>query len=144
MATFPDKIKGDNAIDDRGKLSFINDFNPVELGIKRFYTVENHFSSGMRAWHGHKKEEKYVYVPSGWAKFVLINMETEYRFNFVLHEDKPEILHIPAGYYNGFLTQTKDTKVIFFSTATLEESADDDFRKEWTDEEWDMFESKVR
>lgn len=145
MAIYRGKlIKGDNAIDDRGKLSFINDFNPAELGIKRFYTVENHNEKSIRGWHGHKREEKYAYVPEGWAKFTLIDMKTEDHFSFVLHEDKPMVLHIPAGYYNGFETQTRNTRVIFFSTLAVEDSTGDDFRKEFEYNDRLFFAEKIR
>ncbi len=58
-------IQGGIAIDDRGQLSFVNDFNFE--GVKRFYTVENFDHQYVRAWHGHKNEGKYVTVMSGSA-----------------------------------------------------------------------------
>ena len=47
---------------------------------------------------------------------------------YVLSADKPSVLHIPAGYANGVMTLTADARLVFFSTATLEESRDDDVR----------------
>ena len=38
------------------------------------------------------------------------------------------MLFIPAGHANGNMSLTADAKAIFFSTATLEESKDDDIR----------------
>lgn len=120
-------IEGSTAIDDRGKLSFFNDFNFES--VKRFYIVENHQKNFIRAWHGHKKEEKYVYVSRGVAIVVAINMDdNEDKKRYILSGDKPQILHIPAGYYNGFKTLTDDTQVVFFSTSTIKESQGDDFR----------------
>ena len=60
-------LKGDSFIDDRGKIKFVNLFN--FSGIKRFYQVENHNSGFIRAWHGHKFEEKFVYVAKGSVLF---------------------------------------------------------------------------
>jgi dTDP-4-dehydrorhamnose 3,5-epimerase len=57
------QITGNIAIDDRGSLKFINDFNFE--GVKRFYQVQNHSKNFIRAWHGHVKEAKYVYVVKG-------------------------------------------------------------------------------
>jgi dTDP-4-dehydrorhamnose 3,5-epimerase len=54
------QISGNIAIDDRGSLRFINDFNFE--GVKRFYQVQNHCKNFIRAWHGHIKEAKYVYL----------------------------------------------------------------------------------
>lgn len=59
------KIDGNLAVDDRGTLRFINDF--AFEGVKRFYQVENHESGFCRAFHGHRKEGKYVYVAKGAA-----------------------------------------------------------------------------
>ena len=47
---------------------------------------------------------------------------------FIVTEKNPKIVHVPAGYANGFKTLVQDTKLIFFSTSTLEESKNDDFR----------------
>ena len=50
-------FEGNNFVDDRGILSFVNsfDFN----GIKRFYQIKNHKINYIRAWHAHKNETKY-------------------------------------------------------------------------------------
>ena len=45
---------GGIAVDDRGQLRFVNDFNFAN--VKRFYQVENHRQGFIRAWHGHKKK----------------------------------------------------------------------------------------
>jgi dTDP-4-dehydrorhamnose 3,5-epimerase len=129
--------KGDIAVDDRGSLSFVNDFNFE--GVKRFYQVENHRAGFIRAWHGHIKEGKYVYVTEGSILIAVLPItiegdkavcdETKIK-SFTLSAKKPSILWIPAGYANGFKTLTPNTKVIFFSTSTLEESNGDDYRFE--------------
>lgn len=121
-------IDGGLAVDDRGKLSFVNDFDFKD--VKRFYVVENHEKGFVRAWHGHKKEGKYVYVSKGSAIVAYVSLEGEWELNrFVLSADKPQILFIPPGNYNGFKTLTDDAQLFFFSTSTLEESKDDDIRQ---------------
>lgn len=116
------------AIDDRGKVSFVNDFDFKD--VKRFYVVENHTKGFIRAWHGHKKEAKYVYVTRGAIIIGVVNMKDSYGVQrHVLSADKPQILYIPARNYNGFKTLTDDTQVMFFSTSTLEETKGDDYRK---------------
>lgn len=120
-------LEGGLAIDDRGTLMFMNVFDIPN--IKRFYVVKNHSKGFVRAWHGHKKEEKYVFVVTGSAIIGIVPMVgDEGAQRFVLSADKPQVLHIPSGYYNGFKTLTDDTKVVFFSTTTLEEAKDDDYR----------------
>jgi dTDP-4-dehydrorhamnose 3,5-epimerase-like enzyme len=49
-------------------------------------------------------------------------------FVTVLSDCAPKILHIPAGYANGFKTLEEGTIVQFFSTSTLEEALNDDIR----------------
>lgn len=128
------RIKGNSFVDDRGVLRFINDFSFVNAKIKRFYQVENHERGFIRAWHGHKIEEKYVYVAKGSAIIGLIDMADTTIINKVVLSDKnPEILFIPSGTYNGFKTLEEGTIIFFFSTTTVEESKGDDYRLPYED-----------
>ena len=65
MNTKPKLLNAGSAIDDRGQIIFSNSFN--FKNIKRFYVVSNHKSHFVRAWHGHKKENKYLIVVQGTA-----------------------------------------------------------------------------
>ena len=65
-------LDGNVAVDDRGCLRFINEFNFE--GVKRFYQVENFNTHTIRAFHGHMKEGKYVYVVSGSAIVCAVKM----------------------------------------------------------------------
>ena len=47
-------IEGGIAVDDRESLIFANGFNMESIFI--FYTVINHNSGFVRAWHAHKQE----------------------------------------------------------------------------------------
>lgn len=131
---------GGIAVDDRGSLRFVNDFD--FQGVKRFYQVENHRRGFIRAWHGHLKEAKYVYVASGTALvgvtpliqhdnmlepggYVPSNRDVK---RFVLSAKAPQVLYIPPGYANGFKNLEDGTIILFFSTTTLEESKGDDLR----------------
>lgn len=126
-------ITGKMAVDDRGSVKFVNDF--AFEGVKRFYQVENHSPEIIRAWHGHLKEAKYVFVAAGTALVCAVPL-TDYRQpdptaevkRFVLSAAQPTILYIPAGFANGFRVFDRHTCLQFFSTTTLEESLDDDFR----------------
>lgn len=130
-------IDGDLSVDDRGTVSFVNDFDFKD--VKRFYLVSNHSKGFTRAWHGHKREGKYVFVVKGAAIVGVVSMgeegETE---RFVLSDKNPQILYIPPGNYNGFKTLTDDTQVMFFSTSTLKETEGDDYRK--PADTWNLFE----
>jgi dTDP-4-dehydrorhamnose 3,5-epimerase len=119
-------LNGGIAVDDRGSVRFVNDFNFSD--VKRFYQVENHRQGFIRAWHGHKKEGKYVYVTSGSALIGVVNMDTEKVEKFVLSAKSPKVLFIPANNFNGFKSLEDNTTILFFSTSTLEESLGDDIR----------------
>ena len=133
-------LNGGIAVDDRGSLRFVNDFDFKD--VKRFYQVENHRQGFIRAWHGHKKEGKYVYVVNGSALVGIVNMETEEINKFVLSDKQPKILWIPPGNYNGFKSLEENTQIIFFSTTTLEESKGDDIRQPY--DKWNIWEEDYR
>jgi dTDP-4-dehydrorhamnose 3,5-epimerase-like enzyme len=143
----PHLIEGALSIDDRGQISFVNDFQFKD--VKRFYLVENHRPGFIRAWHGHKKEAKYVIAVAGSALVCAVriddwdsparDIEGKRTHSHVLSAGKPSVLYIPPGYANGWKSLTSDAKLMFFSTATLEESQQDDIRfpaKYWNP--WDV------
>lgn len=129
----PFRISGRLATDDRGVLKFINEFNPFERQIKRFYQVENNDVCEIRAWHGHRTESKFCYCVKGSAIIATVPLETNdpEKANItrlIISSQDPSIIYIPPGYYNGFRTLEKGTILQFFSTSTLEESKGDDIR----------------
>jgi len=133
-------ISGGLAVDDRGSVRFINEFD--FKGVKRFYHVENHKRGFIRAWHGHVKEGKYVYVVDGSALIGVVNMKTNEVSKYTLSNKSPKILWIPPGHFNGFKSLEENTKIMFFSTSTLEESLGDDIRKDF--DEWDIWSDDYR
>jgi dTDP-4-dehydrorhamnose 3,5-epimerase len=129
----PRLIEGGLAVDDRGSLSFANAFDFA--GVKRFYKVTNHSTDVIRAWHGHVKEGKYVYVARGAAIVAAVQLDDVKAPNqrapvqrWVLSDQKPALVFIPPGYANGFRSLVPDTHILFFSTSSLEESKGDDYR----------------
>ncbi|MHC4308402.1 MAG: dTDP-4-dehydrorhamnose 3,5-epimerase family protein [Planctomycetota bacterium] len=133
VITEPVCIKGQLFIDDRGEVGCVNNFDMHQ--IRRFYTVVNHKAGFVRAWHAHKKESKYVTVTSGSAIIAAVKIDNWSMpsrdldiHRFVLSAATPAVIFIPKGYANGFKTLTIDTKLMFFSIATLEQSRNDDFR----------------
>ena len=140
---------GGVAVDDRGSVRFVNDFD--FHGVKRFYQVDNHKQGFIRAWHGHEKEGKYVYVAKGSALVGAVKMEIKERVEgvyegapqkYILSSQSPKVLWIPPGYANGFMSLTKDTIMQFFSTSTLEESLGDDIRYPY--DKWDIWNIEYR
>ncbi len=132
---------GNIFVDDRGPLRFVNDLKFDK--IKRFYQVENHERGFIRAWHGHRKEGKYVYVAKGSAWIGVVDMDDEKNAErYVISDKSPKVLYIPPGKYNGFQTLEEGTILIFFSTSTLEESKGDDIRQPY--EKFPLFNKEYR
>jgi dTDP-4-dehydrorhamnose 3,5-epimerase-like enzyme len=144
MSDSPQIFKGDISVDDRGALRFVNEFDFSK--VQRFYQVENFSKDVIRAFHGHLKEGKYVYVPTGsillcWVpltdkKHPSRDVEVQ---RLVLSDRKPQVVFIPPGNANGFRVLEENSQVLFFSTSTLEESKGDDYRfayDYWGEEIW--------
>jgi dTDP-4-dehydrorhamnose 3,5-epimerase-like enzyme len=140
MPDEPKILNGGKAVDDRGSVSFVNEFDFA--GVKRFYQVENHQAGFIRAWHGHRKEGKYIYLAAGAALVGAVSLETEKISKFVLSADTPKVLWVPPNYTNGFMNLRENTVVIFFSTATMEETKGDDIRFPYN--KWDIWQKDYR
>lgn len=133
-------INGDLLVDDRGTVTFVNDFGFKD--VKRFYMVSNHSRGFVRAWHGHIKEGKYVFVTRGTVKLAVVSMDDMVGATHILSASKPQILWIPPSYYNGFKTLTDNAQIMFFSTLSMNESKDDDYRK--PADTWNLLEVEER
>ena len=152
MLQKPSLIKGGSHADDRGMVRFINDFD--FQGVRRFYHASNHHKNFVRAWQGHEREGKYVYVASGSALVAAVKLgrriPEQERIGGITHDRcqdipqkftlsamTPAILWIPPGYANGWMNLEDGTNVLFFSTATVDKSKADDFR--FPADHWDIW-----
>lgn len=134
-------IKGSQHIDDRGILSFINDFDMSS--IKRMYTISHPSTSIIRAWQGHKVEKKYFKCVKGSFLVSLIKIDDwknpSYNLkpvNFILDSKKTEILSIPCGYANGFKALEENSQLVVYSNLNLDDAKDDQYKfdeKLWFD-----------
>jgi hypothetical protein len=106
----PELIKGGIAFDDRGYVSFANDFSFDS--VKRFYLVDN-YSAIIAAVEIDDWDQP--------------NKDAEVH-RWVLSAGSPGVISIPAGYANGFMSLEPHTTLAYFSTSTLEQSVGDDFR----------------
>jgi dTDP-4-dehydrorhamnose 3,5-epimerase-like enzyme len=145
MSKLPYIITGGSHTDSRGRLLFFNDFDMSD--IKRFYQITSHQSQitnhqspvtnhqTVRAWQGHKIEEKYFYVSRGKFLICLVKID-DWRnpsrdlpvTKYILKAASPQILHVPAGFANGIKALESDSILIVFSNLSLNESQKDDYR----------------
>lgn len=126
-------IEGACVIDRRGRVSFCNSFDFEN--VKRFYMMENSQVGLVRGWHGHKHETKYIMMIKGEAIIGAVKVSnwdkpsTDAKVHrYLMNAEKPSVLYIPPGYANASITLTRDAQIMVFSTSTLEESKNDDYR----------------
>ena len=127
------QVQGGKHTDDRGTLHYFNEFDMS--AIKRFYRIDHPDTKVVRAWQGHKIEQKWIYCAKGSFNVELIKIENwdnprldENIESYILQASNPVLLHIPGGYVNGFSALEEDSSLIVFSDKTLEESGEDDYR----------------
>jgi len=129
----PELIRGGVAADDRGRVSFVNDF---DLGAcRRFYFVENFATGTVRAWHAHRHERKWVMAVSGAAVAACVAIDNwdapskdQQVHRFILDATHPGILSVPPGFANGAMSLAPETKLLYLSDRALEDSLEDDVR----------------
>lgn len=126
-------IEGARFEDHRGSVSFVNDFNFEN--IERFYVITNSEENPIRAWQGHKLDQKNFYCVAGSFKigYVAIdeweNPSKDLKVETViLTFTESKVLHIPAGFANAIVALEKDSKLISFSTLPLSRVKEDDVR----------------
>ena len=110
---------------------FANDFDFA--GVRRFYVL-NFATSTVRAFTA-IRTERLPRRRAGSAIVAAVRINdtahpdrAEHVERFVLSVCKPAVLQIPAGYANGFRALEDGTRIIVFSSASLEEAAGDDYR----------------
>src|SRR6478609_6634482 len=115
----PQLIKGGIYTDHRGQISFVNDMKFKT--IERFYIISNSTENPLRAWQGHKLDNKYFYCIQGAVKvhFVKIdNWESPSKDlkveSVVLRVSQSNILYIPEGYANAIESLEGGSKLISF------------------------------
>lgn len=136
-------ITGGQHIDERGKLSFFNDFDMAP--VRRFYIIEHPDTNIVRAWQAHQQEQKWLYVVKGSFKVVVVKpdhwekpSEILLTQEFILQSNGNQLLHIPGGYANGFKALEANSKLMLFSDFSIADAGKDDFRFDktlWYD--WD-------
>lgn len=126
-------IKGGIHIDNRGQISFVNDFKFDS--IERFYIICNSSEQPLRAWQGHKIDNKFFYCAHGKVRihFVKIdNWDSPSRDlkveSVILTTSESNILHIPEGYANGIEFIDENSKILCFTTLPLTNVHDDAVR----------------
>jgi dTDP-4-dehydrorhamnose 3,5-epimerase len=103
--------------------------------VRRVYFVENWAAGTVRAWHAHRHERKWVMAVSGAALVACVRVDDWDNpsadaeiHRFTLDAAAPSVLEVPGGYANGAMSLLPDTKLAYFSDASLDDSLGDDVR----------------
>jgi len=120
--------------DDRG--TFVSFFDNAHMicgdekkPTKRVYYIYSYGRHVVRGFHFHQHEWKNFIIVNGSAQFVALDPENPGEvFTFVSSSRKPNLVVIPAGYANGWMSLEDETILICASSSTLEESINDDIR----------------
>jgi dTDP-4-dehydrorhamnose 3,5-epimerase-like enzyme len=128
----PTIFTGKTHQDERGKLRFNNDFDTTE--IKRIYFIENIDNQYIRAWQGHKVEERWFSVVKGSFEIKLIEIndwnspdKDSEVITYDLNDENFKILHIPAGYISSIQSKEEVSKLMVMANYALGE-IDDEYR----------------
>lgn len=126
-------ITGGTHTDDRGTLTFFNDFDMKR--VRRFYQIDHPDTSIVRAWQGHQIEQKWFYVTRGSFQVILVqpdnweNPSPDLGYEeFLLKCDEKQVLHIAGGQANGFRALEPHSRLMVFSNFSMKEAGTDDFR----------------
>ncbi len=130
----PEITKGGRHIDSRGTLFYNNDFDASV--IKRMYVIENENTDFVRAWQGHKVEQRWFSVMKGSFRIQLIAIDhwdnptkDLERLTFVINSEKLDVIHIPQGYVSSIQSLEPDSKLLVLADYSLGE-VKDEFRFE--------------
>ena len=128
----PKITKGDSYSDTRGDLIYNNDFDATV--IKRIYTIENNNTDFIRAWQGHKTEQRWFSAIVGSFKIQLIaidNWENTSKnlkkITFIIDSKKLDILHIPKGFVSSIQSIEEGSKLLVLADYLMGEM-DDEYR----------------
>jgi dTDP-4-dehydrorhamnose 3,5-epimerase-like enzyme len=126
----PTLISGNCHQDQRGQLFYNNDFDTSS--IKRMYVIENHSVDFIRAWQGHKIEQRWFSAIQGHFKIQLIAIdnwdkpsETLTRLDYILKSATLDILHIPAGYVSSIQALEEKSKLVVMTDYHIGEIRDE-------------------
>lgn len=126
----PKLIKGNHHQDKRGTIRFNNDF--VAVGVKRMYVIENVDTEFVRAWQGHKIEQRWFSAVTGSFKIKLIKIYNWDQpsqllpvLEFILESENLDTLHIPSGYITSIQATKDHSKLLVFADHELGEIHDE-------------------
>ena len=126
----PAIIEGGCHSDARGMLLYNNSFDASN--IKRLYLIENKDVNFIRAWQGHRIEQRWFSAVQGSFKIRLIAIDdwdnpstTLMPVIFIIKEQKMDVLHVPQGYVSSIQALESGSKLLVMADHLLGEVTDE-------------------
>lgn len=123
-------ITGSKFTDFRGQLYYNNDFDLSV--VKRMYIIENSSIDFIRAWQGHKIEQRWFCSVNGRFEIRLIKIDNWQNpscslpiYEYQLNADNLHVLHIPPGFVSSIQAKDHYSKLLVMSDYHLGEVIDD-------------------
>jgi dTDP-4-dehydrorhamnose 3,5-epimerase-like enzyme len=111
---------------------------------KRTYSISTLLAGTIRAWHGHKIEEKILYFLKGSGIIAIVELdnfelpsENLVVERFLLNANENNWIYIPKGHAHGIGILTDGAEFIVQSNFAFSETPLDDYR--YPPEQWDVF-----
>ncbi len=126
----PKIITGSSHTDARGTLFYNNDFDAS--AVKRMYVIENATTEIIRAWQGHKMEQRWFSALNGSFKIRLIKIDNwenpaknSEMLTFTTNSNTLEVLHVPQGYVSSIQSLEDGSKLLVMADYKLNEIIDE-------------------
>lgn len=126
----PAIIKGNVHTDFRGSLYYNNEFDASP--VKRVYFIQNKDTETVRAWQGHRIEQRWFSAVQGSFEIKLIQVDDWESpskdlivHTFILNAAQLDVLHIPQGYISSIQTLDSESKLLVMADYSLGEIKDE-------------------
>jgi len=126
----PKIISGNCHSDPRGSLFYNNDFDAT--AIKRVYVIENQNTDFVRAWQGHRIEQRWFAAVQGSFEIRLMAIDDWENpskdlvpFVSILNAQKLDVIHVPEGYASSIQSLEEGSKLLVMANFSLGETNDD-------------------
>lgn len=123
-------VIGNRFADSRGVLAYNNDFDAS--AIKRIYFIENVDTNFVRAWQGHKIEQRWFTAVSGSFEIRIIaiddwdspavDLKQEV---FILSSNNLNVLQIPRGHITSIQALEENSKLMVMADYLMGENNDE-------------------
>jgi dTDP-4-dehydrorhamnose 3,5-epimerase-like enzyme len=133
--------EGSSFTDNRGTLRFVNE--KVPGNYRRFYLMTHTDTTVIRAWQGHRQEEKAFYTICGNFVIAIVHPasfdepgDDEIPEFFRLTQENNSFLRVPGGCYTGIKALTSNSTLLVLSAFDFAGSKADDYRQpshKWVD-----------